>query len=324
MTFPATIAYDLIHQGLLFNTSGQNGKARPTFTYTQTTLFNNGSTYLNTEAPASHLVVLTSNTTGVGSVFEVKIAVDTENVVNSDMTPTGDVNMDTFSCILQSEGKNQTVFNIARSINATELLHNLLNPIAGSLYPSLRYITAVPSEQIIAQLQFQLNSMFMVSGSNQVFQQNIEGYTNGVVIGATILPYWVLTMCIIYGLSMVMILILTGYLFVQNQKMARSYDSKHASSISSTDINEHAPVGLYDWTKYGTYLASRGKSDLQNFKPGRYMLDAHSHGREIIDIVLTHGHIDSETSTMYNGADGNQKVDRSTSRENGALLSKRV
>lgn len=238
--------------------------------------------------PSTHTVILTASNYTYGSLFEIKAAIDTHDLDNK-----GSKQMDTFHCLLRAKDTAQTVQKIAQIIDIDTTLYNWCAPMVGTMFPGLHEASSYSLQDLEITLQWYLNSMIMVAGGDEsVTTPNISGYMIGVVIFATVIPFWILAVCILVWLLQCFLAAFAFSQWLAIKNIGLLYDTSEAgmTRIAAKEINENTPIGLLDWMTHAAY-ESRDVDSIPKYKDLRsWILSTTWHGGRRLGIVRSAEH----------------------------------
>ena len=198
---------------------------------------------------AKHTTILTASSYTTGELFEIKAAIDTE-----DLDDIGSKQMDTFHCLLRSTESTKIVEEVARVIDIEATLFNWKAAIVGSMFPGIYEDHSYNVGQLEINLQWYLNSMIMVAGSHEsVTTENTSGYKIGSVKFATIIPYWILGVVVVVFLLAKFLLVLTIYLWFAIRGTRSLYDLTPGPHVTSREITMNTPNGMLEWMAHAAY-----------------------------------------------------------------------
>jgi len=201
--------------------------------------------------PSSHTTILSASDYKYGSLFDIKAAVDVQ-----ELDELGSKAIDTFFCQLKPLGQTTVVEDIARQIDIGSTIGDWIGQITGSLTPDLFATTTFDTTVIETTLGFFFNSMIMVAGSGQaVTSTNSQGYTYGAVQYVTIVPYWVIFICITVAVLGFSLLAYAIWLYIAVRARSVIYDRSASSfgHVKSKEIRDNTPVGMLDWMTHAAY-----------------------------------------------------------------------
>lgn len=288
---------DLYDKDLLYGSGDNLAKSNVSFTSSLTGY---------PTGPSTHTVILTASNYTVGSVFDIRVAIDTY-----DLDDKGSKAMDTYHCHLRAKDVERTVEQIARKINIDHTLWDWTENMVGALFPGLHEPGSYDLQWLETTLQFYLNSMIMVAGGSEtVTTPNTSGYEVGVVYMATIIPYWVLVVCIIVFLQGAFLVVYAIYLFlaIRTARLVWDTSEKSTGRVSAKEIDNNTPVGLLEWMTHAAYESRDADQIPETFHLGNWILSTTWHAGRRLGIVRANeaGQVNPRTpgqtpQLQYNG-----------------------
>lgn len=238
--------------------------------------------------PSTHTVILTASNYTIGELFEIKAAIDT-----NDIDDKGSKQMDTFHCILRAKDAALTVQEIAKVIDIDSTLSDWCQPMVGAMFPGLHEPKSYSLQELEYTLQWYLNSMIMVAGgSESVTTPNQSGYETGNLIFATVIPFWIIAVCILVFLLWSFLVAFVASKWLAIKGLGLIYDKMEAgmNKIGAQEINENTPIGLLDWMTHAAY-ESRDVDHIPEYKDLKsWILSTTWHGGRRLGIVRTNEH----------------------------------
>ncbi|KAJ9651709.1 hypothetical protein H2198_009021 [Neophaeococcomyces mojaviensis] len=244
----------------------------------------NGTAY----GPSTHTIILTSSNYTVGNVFEIRAAVDT-----NDIDTLGTKQIHTYGCVLRARDSEQTVFKIARQIDIDYSLSKWSEAIAGAMFPDVRGFTSYPLNDLEITLQRYLNSMIMVAGSGESLSSpNTAGIEVGIVQMGTVIPYWIIVVASVVAALLLSLGTYFIFLLFAVEKAQIEYDRSNQDSkkVLGKEILDNTPIGLLEWMAHAAYESRDASRKPESKELRKWILSTTWHAGQRLGIVTESDH----------------------------------